>query len=401
MNEIHKTHFLAVINEHDINLLMQHIKDETFGNLEETLRDYREAGLSPVKLESIQKELKKDEAAHTVSAQANEFREKLRNRTLRYEELKSGIKKHDLKNNDLLGCGLSQGLVNAIQIEMERKGSESHEITVDDLPDLPSDRVDLYFIGVPRSGKSCVLASLLKTAFQTGCLEMESGDNHKGINYGNQIIDSMLKDILPRPTARGMYCFLEHALIDQNEKPHKINFLEIPGENYLRVTEREKDQLISHIQNDNSKVLIFVIDSDAFGTSGIISDSYNQGVVFSNLISIFQNNKVMENTLAVYILINKIDLLKSRYPDRSELEIAQHIIDTETNNLKNFKEQLLRIRNRSSNKFDIILFPYSVGNVVFEKFVEQADDSYAKNVFHALIHNTFYSEVSLWDKYLK
>ena len=88
------------------------------------------------------------------------------------------------------------------------------QVTWNDLPDLPEGKTDVYFFGIPRSGKSCILAGMLYKAQQVGILSSDI-DNKKGVDYMDSLTRAVKVGYVPPPTNTNSVNYISCSLIEK------------------------------------------------------------------------------------------------------------------------------------------------------------------------------------------
>ena len=86
---------------------------------------------------------------------------------------------------------------------------------------------------------------------------------------------------------------------------------------------------VKYIKNSNKKVLIFVIDSLAHNEKNteFYFNALDQSMVYVNILNMFKDHGVLEQTDAIYLVANKFDAIKdSKYlfSDKNEFLILQY-----------------------------------------------------------------------------
>lgn len=310
------------------------------------------------------------------------------------EDIKKNINNKLYTYEDLKKAGISAELINAFKHFQKQK--KINKITVEDLPPMERGRTDVFFVGIAASGKSVMLSGLLYYANKLGIRRLDGGNN-EGDKYAAQIITDLKRGILPDSTISGSYNYIATSLSDDKDRPHPFNIVEIPGENYKKIYEgdienEEVKGFVNYIKNENRKILIFVLD--VLGHEQILDadltdiNSIDQDSVFGTVLSVFKNNRILEKTDAVYIVVNKFDLIKKKNPNttKTDLELADEFVKTEFTNLLN---SCIAARNTCSNKFNIRVLPYSIGEIVYGKILKEFHPEYSERLVKQLLSDSF------------
>lgn len=310
------------------------------------------------------------------------------------DEIVENIKNRLYTYEDLKKAGISAEFINSFKHFQKQKAVVP--TTVDSLPPMERGRTDVFFVGIAASGKSVMLSGLLYYANKVGIRRLDGGNN-EGDKYAAQIITDLKRGVLPFSTISGTYNYIDTSLSDEKGRPHPFNIVEVPGENYERIYEGnvEDDKIkgfVNYIKNENRKILIFVLD--VLGHEQILDadltnpDDIDQDSVFGTVLSVFKNNRILEKTDAVYIVVNKFDLIKKKNPNttKTDLELADEFVKTEFTNLLN---SCIAARNTCSNKFNIRVLPYSIGEIVYGKILKEFHPEYSERLVKQLLSDSF------------
>ena len=307
------------------------------------------------------------------------------------EDIKKNIKNRLYTYEDLKKAGISAELINSFKHFQNQKAVGP--TTVDSLPPMERGRTDVFFVGIAASGKSVMLSGLLFYAEKAG-ISIPDAYNNEGDKYAAQIITDLRRGILPMSTPEG-FNYIALSLSDEKGRAHPFNIVEVPGENYRQIYERgieneEVKGFVNYIKNENRKILIFVLDvlghEQLFDADN--NDTLNQSQAYSNILSMFEKNRILEKTDAVYIVVNKFDLIKKKNPNttKTDLDLAIEFVDEEFINLRKNCE---RYRDRCSNKFKIRVLPYSIGNIVYRKILKEFHPESSEHLVKQLLLDSF------------
>lgn len=359
-----------------------------------TLDEFINAGLDSSKIEEIEKERRK---AINIEKEESEKEELKNQKTVHLdkilkgrifaEEIKGLINKRTITFDDILNAGISSKTVNALKYYCStEKITKSY--TVDDLPPMEEGRTDVYFVGLPGSGKSTMIAGLLNVAHKTGIL-LPDPYHAAGVTFQTNLIQDLNKGVLPERTRSGSYNYIAASLNDANNKRHPLNVVDVPGELYNRIQDNaEVDKFLTYINNNNKKILIFVIDSLEHDNNNSIS-AYDQSVVFPNILQMFNKSGVLEQTDAIYLVVNKYDAIKeSKYPydDRPNGDIALEFLNDDFLGLKN---NCIAARADTKNSIKIKVIPFSIGSLSYGSILNTLDKEFAKTILNQIMKDSF------------
>jgi DNA replication protein DnaC len=364
-----------------------------------TIEEFKAAGLSQNIIDQILSSITSKEQIENNAKRRREFLEKVISGRVSADEIKANINNGSFSFDDLLDAGISERVVNSL-----KHYCNSRRITlfrnINQLPPMEEGRTDVYFVGVPGSGKSTMLSGLLNMANKNGIL-MADIYNNDGSIYQTQLISDLNKGVLPNATASGSYNYVALSLKDGNGAKHPFNIVEVPGENYVNMFNNgDVGEFLSYISNGNKKILIFVIDAMAHHTGYNDSSSQlDQNLVYVNILNMFKANGILNQTDAIYLVANKFDALKeTRYiaSNSSDVDLADDFLQEEFKNLiANCKDA----REESNNKFKIKVLPFSIGNVSYTSVIENFNKEHSEVVIENLIEDSFVVEGAKFNIY--
>lgn len=309
------------MDNHKKNILLQNCNNLESNQIisivqtgEITIEEFKAAGLSQNLINQILSSLTTKEQTENNAAKKRELLEKVARGRVSADEIKANINNGNFSFDDLLDAGINERVVNSL-----KHYCNSNRITmfrnINQLPPMEGGRTDVYFVGVPGSGKSTMLSGLLNIANRNGIL-MPDIYNNDGSIYQTQLISDLNRGVLPNATASGSYNYVALSLKDEDGAKHPFNIVEVPGENYVNMFNNgDVGEFLNYISNNNKKILIFVVDSLAHDTGYSDSNSQlDQNLVYVNILNMFKSNGVLDQTDAVYLVANKFDAIKkTRY----------------------------------------------------------------------------------------
>jgi ribosome biogenesis GTPase A len=354
-----------------------------------TIEEFKAAGLSQNIINQILSALTSKEQAENNAAKKQELLEKVIRGRVSADEIKANINSGNFSFNDLVDAGINDRIVNSL-----KHYCNSNRITmfrnINQLPPMEEGRTDVYFVGVPGSGKSTMLSGLLNLANRKGVL-MPDVYNNDGSIYQTQLISDLNRGVLPNATASGSYNYVALSLKDEDGAKHPFNIVEVPGENYVNMFNNgDVGEFLNYISNSNKKILIFVVDSLAHDTGYNDSNSQlDQNLVYVNILNMFKSNGILDQTDAVYLVANKFDAIKkTRYANNNSSDDSL-ALDFLQDEFRNLIENCKDAREESKNKFKIKVLPFSIGNVSYTSIIDNFNREYSEVVIDNLIEDSF------------
>jgi GTPase SAR1 family protein len=266
-------------------------------------------------------------------------------------DVRNALVNHSISEADLINnFGYTSDMMKMIR-EFEPQVTYFPPLT--ELPPLRSGATDIYFLGMPASGKSTMLASFLYYGNRSGLLRRETDNNH-GNKYANQLIMGMAQGYLPSSTPTELINYIPLSLRNPEKKDsfRNLNLIDMAGEKFRSVGAggmREFKAIRDYLTNSNSKCLIFVMDYFKDEDAVLLME---QDQNLQEVIAQLDNAGIMEHTETIYMVVTKADL----FPSDDKREFAKEYIQ---NNYRNFLSYCQEVKNK--HKITLKSFPYSIG----------------------------------------
>ena len=266
---------------------------------------------------------------------------------------------------------------------------------------ITKEGTEVYFWGVPASGKSCALGAILSVANNGRiALSMSKDNNCQGYQYMTKLAGLFRKVdticTLPPSTAITDTFEMGFDLEDQERKVHPFICIDLAGELMKCMTKKDakmpmtsQDEtvletvtniLVDH-RSDNKKIHFFVLEyqTKELKNQGLYQEDWLQGAVkYIERTGIFKND-----TVGIYILITKAD---KTHAEGSEMqEILKAYIKENYLSFYNGLTKIAKDNEIMGGKIPIV--PFSLGEFCFQDYC-LFDDRTASNVVQLLINRT-------------
>lgn len=285
---------------------------------------------------------------------------------------------------------------------------------------------DVFFFGVPSTGKTCVLMGLSRATNLSVNLAAGGGDYAEALQ---QYIDC---GVITGRTPGTFVTTLEATIRSKTNKEvkHQVNLVEMSGEEFaFEIAKNQEHEfsfeamgtgVTSLLQNDNRKVFFLIIDptADTVSINREIPDHYdeitgeaimktewctaNQRIIIKKIIDIFRdknNLEIMKKVDAIHFIITKADTL-GKTADREEkaLELFEQKYSNVLDDLVDLSKECNINR---SNKFAPKLYMFSLGTF-YMGGVYEYDQTDSDRLVKVIQHSTdgFRTE-TWWDKFKK
>ena len=189
---------------------------------------------------------------------------------------------------------------------------------------------DVYFFGIPSTGKTCILMGLSSSK------SLHINLAHGGGDYAAALQQYTSSGVTVATTPGNFVVTLEANIYSQTSKDvsHNVNLIEMSGEEFALQIAGNPDHIFTFedmgsgttelLRNDNRKVFFLIIDptasvvrrthqvTDANGNVRLETYPVNQQTVISKMVDLFShsdNCNIMKKVDSIHIIITKADLL--------------------------------------------------------------------------------------------
>jgi hypothetical protein len=313
-----------------------------------------------------------------------------------------------ITRDELYNCGIPDDVIDTIY------NINPPKLELGKTPDsIPSGHTEVYFWGIPGSGKTCALAALLSTAHKAGYLSIAPG--HNGYDYMTRLKNIFVDEnaVLPSPTPMEITQYLPFTLKKANEKfARSVSLIELSGEIfqcfYYKNAGKEFpsqshldtfNALNNFLKGNNRKIHFFFIDYDKNNKQDV--SGYTQSDYLEAASSYFSKHpefKVFDkSTDAIYIVLTKSDLMPCSVNER----VAKAKEHLQKENFTAFVNTLKdNCRKHSINAGKLMIEPFSLGKVYFQQICD-FDNTAATTIIDILLERIAPSKKSILDVFNK
>lgn len=306
---------------------------------------------------------------------------------------------------DLLEFGIPEEVINRLN------NIETPLPKLGETPDsIPDGYTEVYFWGIPGSGKTCALAAVLSTANKLGYLEIARGPGYDYMLQLQNMFSNKIS-ILPGPSPVDTTQYLPFTLKKPDERFYRsVSLIELSGEIfqcflYKNANKKLKpghektfDSLIRFLNGKNRKIHFFFIDYNKGNKPD--SDGYCQSDYLNAAATFFndkQNNLFSKTTDAIYIVLTKSDLIPCEKSERLN-HIKDHL---QSNNFLAFVNSLRsKCKENSINDNRLLSTNFALGKVYFEQICEFEMET-ASNIIDILMRRIDPQKQSILDVFNK
>jgi len=263
--------------------------------------------------------------------------------------------------------------------------------------DVPEGYTDVFFWGIPSSGKTCALSAIFSTIKKDFSMEAPDCEKKFGATYRDSLVNIWNKDCgyLPGRTNQDRTQYMPFLFYKRREKnKRKISFFELSGEvfkyfyevangveiinDYSRDDIEKSFQTLKLLLNSNNqKIHFFFIDYNQETKHTTDDNNLTQSNYLEAAAVYFRDHKEIfkKRTDAVYVVVTKSDEIKGSNRNES----AKSFLD---DNFGSFMDVLKNQCKKNDIEFKVKLF--SIGNVYFKKICK-IDRSYSTAIINDLL----------------
>mgnify|MGYP000611024337 FL=1 len=250
--------------------------------------------------------------------------------------------------------------------------------TPDKLDKIHKQSTEIYFWGIPSSGKSCALGAILSVAASGRVAHsMDADTGSQGYGYMTKLINLFQNGeigTLMEGTSVDSFYEMGFDLVDKDGKIHPITCIDMAGElmrcmykanagDSMSDTDEVMLDTLTKVLIDNRstsrKMHIFVIE---YGAEDRLYEGLPQRVYLEGAVSYIKNTGIFKkDTDAIYIMITKADKVKNATRDT--------FTDYINNKYLGFYNGLEQIcKDNEINKGKVEKIAFSLGEVCFQNY---------------------------------
>ena len=289
------------------------------------------------------------------------------------------IEKHKtLGYEDLINLGIDRRFVQFLAADSSRAA----------LPAPPSapviDKVsaEVYFWGIPASGKTCALGAILSVANTDRVAKGMVKDNTcQGYGYMQHLSEMFREEervgVLPEGTATTNTYAMSFDLIDKDDRIHPITCVDLAGELVECMSRSDARQPLSAMQEQalsaltdllvanrskNRKIHIFVLE---YGGENRLYGGLSQSTLLDGALRYIESTGIFaRDTDAIYLMFTKVDRAGVK-----GAELINKLRQYTERHYSGFYNGLTRIcRENEINGGVVERIPFTMGDVCFQEF---------------------------------
>lgn len=284
----------------------------------------------------------------------------------------------DISYDDLIDIGIKNAFVQYLASGETLQGFSAPR-KLDKINRLST---EVYFWGIPSSGKSCALGAILSVA-NTGMVarSMSMDNDCQGYGYMNRLASLFNSNdtvgILPKGTSIYTTYEMGFDLVDEKNFTHPLTCIDLAGElvRCMYKNDANEDMSTDEIEaldtltrvlidnrTKNRKIHFFVLE---YGANDKKYDGLNQCVYLNAALQYIKRTGIFKSdTDAIYLMITKVDKANA---GKGQLEsILREYVSNAYGGFYNGLEEICRNCEINNGKVEIV--PFSLGRVCFQDY---------------------------------
>lgn len=302
-----------------------------------------------------------------------------------------------LDYDDFEGIGINRNFIRHL-VNKERSQKFSIPRKLDQ---INKQSTEVYFWGIPSSGKSCALGAILSVAWSGKVAKSMKQDNDcQGYGYMTRLRSLFTSDssVCTLPESTSIYSTYEMGfdLTDDNGATHPLTCIDLAGElvrcmyksdaqETMNVDEVESLDTLTRILIDNRtknrKIHFFVLE---YGADDRKYEGLTQSVYLDGALRYIERTGIFkDDTDAIYLMITKVDKAKALHGQLKDI-----LRDYISRCYGGFYNGLVKIcQDCEINNGNVEIVPFSLGQVCFQDYC-LFDEKPASLVVKKLIDRT-------------
>ncbi len=279
----------------------------------------------------------------------------------------------------------------ALEVFLDPPDYVSRVFDWEDLPPLPADNTDIYFFGIPRSGKSCVLSGMFYQAEKAGMLDPDIS-NHEGVRYLNELKQCVYDGYVPPSTPTDTVNFIATSLY-LNERKYPVSVIEMSGEffkaTYERASTKDKNTIGAkgYLHNNNRKVIFLVVDYFADAQRGrkrTMAESQQDLLIYC--LKTLERDGTLAKTDSIQVVVTKADLMQVS-DDELYDKTKEFVVDNYANLINNIKRVNKKYGINKNDNYGAVVLPFSLGRFMLGKTFE-FEENHSNELLKSLLNST-------------
>lgn len=293
-------------------------------------------------------------------------------------------------------------------------------------PECKDGYTDIYFFGIPSTGKTCILMGLSRSN------SLHINLAHGGGDYAAALQQFIDAGVTVPQTKMGFVATLEATINEREQNSvHKINLIEMAGEDFARKIAGNQEHIFDFdamgtgatdlLKNDNKKVFFLIIDPttnvirynrrEVVGYDEETGDPIydlvkircNQQTLIDKMVALFAypgNAEIMKKVDSIHIIMTKADLLGDEI-NREERALNEFNVKYGSNILDPLIDLCKEYNINVQTKYYPKLYTFSLGKF-YVGGVYEYDSTDSNKLVNAIRNATgTIKKETLWDKVKK
>ena len=279
----------------------------------------------------------------------------------------------------LVDAGIDEAFVNKLPFADKMKTFTWDPDEIQPLKQIPEGFTEIYFWGVPASGKTCAVGSIMSAiAHGKGVSSVVPMSDSQGSIYMMPLAASFREDqvcVLPPRTKVEETFEMRYKITDDKGKEHGLAFIDLSGELFecmhksrsgSRLSQSQQralnvlENILVNNKSSNPKIHFFVIE---YGSENNRYLNLSQNDLLASCLNYLDDKDILkENTIGSYLIITKADKAEGE-------DIGQYIDTHYSGFYTGLKQRMTACGiNTRRGESQVKRFPFSIGDVCFQKW---------------------------------
>ena len=284
----------------------------------------------------------------------------------------------------LLDAGIDDAFIEQLEDFDSLPQSDLDKIDLEKMPPLksiPDGFTEISLWGVPASGKTCAVGSIMSTMTNgRGVKSVMPFTDSQGSSYMMPLASSFREDkvcILPPRTKVEETFEMRYQITDDDNKEHGLAFIDLSGELFEcmhlsraqgkeNLTPKQQraltvlEDILVNNRSKNPKIHFFVIE---YGSENNRYKGLSQNELLLSCLNYLDDKSILkDNTIGSYLIITKAD-------KAGEANIGDYIDEYYSGFYNGLTQRMTKWGiNTRKGKSQVKRFPFSIGDVCFQKW---------------------------------
>ena len=318
---------------------------------------------------------------------------------LQAKVVKTLVEHHQLSYHDLEDIGIPHAFIQKLARNTTRIQFE----TPPAFESIARKSTEIYFWGIPSSGKTCALGAILSVAENGQIAKAMIKDTEcQGFDYMNRLPMCFnlnhQASTLPMGTPTMATYEMGFDLIDHDDKVHPITCVDFAGElmtciykvttgktltNQQSKTLETLTNVLIDKRTGNRKIHFFVVE---YGAEDRLYDGLPQRNYLDTVVNFIDNKNIFKtSTDAIFLIVTKVDKIRAKSKEERN-ELLKAYVKMQYGGFYNGLSTICKKYQINGGKISIL--PFSLGKVCFQDYC-MFKEAYANTIVDIILSRSY------------